>query len=67
MKTLELSDYDSGKVLDLITLSPDGKVSYDTGAGAGLIENLVARGMTESEAFEMRTGWSNGYLVSKLV
>lgn len=67
MKTLEVTDYDSGAVLDQIHLAPDGKVTYATGAGQSLIETLTRQGMTESEAFEMRTGWSNGYIVSKLV
>jgi hypothetical protein len=67
VKTLEVSDFDSGTVLDRITLSPDGRVSYDTGAGEPLIVALVGQGMSPSEAFEMRTGWSNGYVVSKLV
>lgn len=67
MKTLEVSDFDSGTVLDRITLSPDGQVSYDTGAGEPLIVTLVGQGMSPSEAFEARTGWSNGYVVSKLI
>lgn len=67
MKTLEVSDRDTGRVLDRITLSPDGQVSYDTGAGEPLIVNLVGQGMSPSEAFEARTGWSNGYVVAKLV
>lgn len=67
MKALEVTDHDSGTVLDRITLSPDGQVSYDTGAGEPLIANLVSQGMSESEAFEARTGWSNGYIVSRLV
>lgn len=66
MKTLEVADYNSGNVLDRVTLSPDGKISYETGRARALFENLVARGATESEAFEMRTGWSNGYVVSNL-
>lgn len=67
MKTLELSDFDSGDVLDLVTLSPDGHISYDTGRAQPLFQTLIDGGRTESEAFELRTGWSNGYLVSKLV
>lgn len=67
MKTLEVSDYDSGNVLDSIYLSPDGTVTYETGAGRPLIDNLVGQGLTPSEAFEQRIGWSNGYVVSKLV
>lgn len=67
MKTLEITNYDSGDVLDRIHLSPDGRVTYDTGAGESLIRTLTGQGMSESEAFEMRTGWSNGYIVSKLI
>lgn len=67
MKTLEVADYNSGNVLDRIMLSPDGRVSYETGQGRALIENLTRGGLSESEAFEMRTGWSNGYVISKLV
>lgn len=67
MKTLEVTDYNSGRVLDRIHLAPDGSVTYDTGAGEPLIRNLVGAGLSESEAFEQRIGWSNGYVVSKLV
>jgi hypothetical protein len=67
MKTLEVSDYNSGTVLDSIYLHPDGTLTYDTDAGRPLIQNLVDQGMTESEAFEQRIGWSNGYVTAKLV
>ena len=67
MKTLILTDVSSGNILDRITLAADGTVSYETDAGRSLIENLVtAMGITPAEAFEMRTGWSNGYVVAKI-
>lgn len=66
MKTLILTDHDSGKILDRVHLSPDGQLTYDTGAGQSIFDTLIASGMTPAQAFEMRTGWSNGYLVSNL-
>jgi len=67
VKTLQVADHDSGAVLDSIYLHPDGTVTYETGAGEPLIRNLVDQGLTESEAFDRRIGWSNGYVTSKLV
>lgn len=67
MKTLEITDVGTGQVLDLVTLSLDGRVSYDTGRAEPLLQTLIDGGLTESEAFEMRTGWSNGYVASNLV
>lgn len=67
MKTLEVADYGSGNVLDRVTLHPDGQVSYETGVAAPMFETLTGQGLTPSQAFEMRTGWSNGYVVSNLV
>lgn len=66
MKTLEFTDFDSGTVIDRVTLSPDGKVSYDTGRAEPMIQTLVAQGLTPSQAFEARTGWSNGYITATL-
>lgn len=67
MKVLAVKDVDSGEEFDQITLHPDGTVTYDTGAGRSLIDNLVRQGMTESQAFDNRIGWSNGYVVTELV
>ena len=67
MKTLEVRLVDSGEVLDRVTLSPDGKVSYETGRAEPMFLTWTSGGLSESEAFEMRTDWSNGYVTSKLV
>lgn len=66
MRALVVTDYDSGKILDRVHLSPDGQLSYDTGVAQSLFDTLVGQGMTPPEAFEARTGWSNGYLISNL-
>lgn len=67
MKTLNLTAVDDDKILDRITLGDDERVSYETGAGSGLIDGLVnSLGITPAEAFEMRTGWSNGYVSTNL-
>ncbi len=63
MKTLNITDVDSGKVLDRVTLDDGGQVSSDSGLGQQLVDSLVqSLGITPAEAFEMRTGWSNGYI-----
>lgn len=67
MKTLEVTDVGSGEVLDLVTLSIDGHLDYDTGRAESMFRTLIDGGMSESEAFEMRTGWSNGYVASNLI
>lgn len=67
MKTLMLTDVDNGQVLDQITLSDDGAVTYKNGIGQDLIDALVrGMGITPAEAFDMRTNWSNGYVQAKL-
>lgn len=66
MKTLAITDHDSGMTLDRVQLSPEGQLTYETGVAQSIFDGLIASGMTPSRAFEMRTGWSNGYLVSNL-
>lgn len=67
MKTLNLTAVDDDKILDRITLGDDGQVSYETGAGRDLIENIARTlGISMEQAFEMRTGWSNGYVSTNL-
>lgn len=66
MKTLIVSDVDTKQEYDRVMLSPDGKLTFDTGAARPMFDNLIKSGMSESEAFEMRTDWSNGYVQSKL-
>lgn len=66
MKTLEVSIYDTGDVMDRVYLHPDGRVEFETGAARPMFDTLTRQGMTDSEAFEARTGWSNGYIVSTL-
>lgn len=67
MKTLNLMAVGDDKILDRITLDDGGQVGYETGAGRDLIDNLVhSLEITPAQAFEMRTGWSNGYVSTKL-
>lgn len=67
MKTLEVTDVDTGRVLDRVHLSPDGKLTYETGLAQSMLDTLIAQDMDPSQAFDMRIGWSNGYIASSLV
>jgi len=67
MSTLNVTDVTSGDVLDRVTLDPAGNLGYETGASRDMFESLInSLGITPAEAFEMRTGWSNGYITAKL-
>jgi hypothetical protein len=67
MSTLNVTDVTSGDVLDRVTLEPSGNLGYETGAARDIFESLVnSLGISPAEAFEMRTGWSNGYVAAKL-
>lgn len=67
MKTLTITEYPGDKELDRVTLTDSGELEYATGVAQSLMESLTkGQGMSPAQAFEMRTDWSNGYLVSKL-
>jgi len=67
MSTLNVTDVASGDVLDRVMLDPAGNLDYETGAARDMFESLInSLGITPAEAFEMRTGWSNGYITAKL-
>jgi hypothetical protein len=65
MSTLIISGVDGGKEIDRVTLAND-KLSYQTGAARDMFDNLVNLGYTPAEAFNLRTGWSNGYVLAQL-
>ncbi len=63
MKILLVQTADGSKELDRVHLNGSGELEYATGASRDMFENLVkAMGITPAKAFEMREGWSNGYL-----
>lgn len=67
MKTLAITEYPGTREIDRVTLTDSGELEYATGLAESLFQPLVeARGMTPAQAFDMRTDWSNGYVVSKL-
>jgi len=67
MKTLVVTEYPSGKELDRVTLTDSGELEYATGVAESLLDTLVTgQQMTPAQAFEARTDWSNGYVVSQL-
>lgn len=66
MKTLMVTTYPDGQAVDQVTLTDSGELDYDTGQARSLFEGLVASGFTPEQAFDMRTDWSNGYVVAKL-
>lgn len=66
MRTLIITAVDSGREIDRVTLTPDGRLEFATGAARDMFDSLIGLGMSESQAFEMRTGWSNGYVLAAL-
>lgn len=66
MRTLVITEYPSEKVLDRVTLTDSGELEYSTGVARSMFDTLIESQFTPAQAFEMRTDWSNGYLVSKL-
>lgn len=67
MRTLIVTEYPSQQALDRVTLTDAGTLEYATGLAESLFQPLITRqGMTPEQAFDMRTDWSNGYVVSKL-
>jgi hypothetical protein len=66
-KTLEIVSVSDGQTVDRVTLGDGGQVTSENGLGEDMITSLVTSlGITPAEAFDMRTGWSNGYLTAKL-
>jgi len=60
--TLEVRDVASGQILDRATLDGES-LTYETGVAKPLFVSMIKQGMTSQEAYDLRNGWSNGYVV----
>lgn len=67
MKTLVITQYPGNQELDRVTLTDAGDLEYSTGVTRDMFDSLInGQQMSPEQAFDMRTDWSNGYVVSKL-